>query len=682
MLLHQFEDNLEGVSQVGVNVDSLTFNLMIDGIYENKLHSTIRELATNARDSVKEAGKGEITIAINKNTLTIKDTGLGLSREEAEQYLCNLNSSSKRSNDTAVGCLGIGSKAPFSLVDTYSYICVKDGVKTHLDLFRVNKAPPRYVIHSTPTEEEDSVSVSIHLPEVPQRDLLVAAVAETFLFDVPVSVYADGELQDIYPKVIDLDEVCLVTYAGSPNGLRSRVMEYISTYKNVASGVVGYRYTPFHVGAYSRCAIIKTELGEVGFTSSREAIENTPENMAVIEGTLQKFINKNKHYLQLLDTYSSDPYGGFMENVSLLMQFLDSTIHNLRNLHVWLAYSYLCMEKKQQYNAGSPSLFLSLYAFLELDTGFYNPRPPVALPLYLEYIHMIGYLRGYTNIRRNSLESSPRAILITNERIQQHSSVVYRYVKGTALKDTEYVNAIRNLHKYMQGLGVDIPLYFSTKEMPEALREIVKPETVQRGPQGNKLTFKYWHIKEEKVLQGTASQILKKFPKDYWNTIYIVKKDLVSDEKDIPAFLGASTEMYVFECQQEDTQFTSSILYKVKNSLCSLRAPSEITEKTKDALTYAYLGTLMIQHINENYEYHEAPFIPVRVPANYYCDSYLGSLFTDYTSGLPRTLFTPYLITKVLGEEGFKEVERRALSLMPVYDVEQITNYIASFEPQ
>ena len=40
-----------GLNQMGLNVNSLTFKTLIDGIYNNKLGAVIREISSNARDA-------------------------------------------------------------------------------------------------------------------------------------------------------------------------------------------------------------------------------------------------------------------------------------------------------------------------------------------------------------------------------------------------------------------------------------------------------------------------------------------------------------------------------------------------------------------------------------------------------------------------------------------------------
>lgn len=273
MKLDAVRDSLEGtgISKMDVNVNSLTYSLMIDGIYTNKLGSVIREVSTNARDSLISAGKDsfELTIFIDDSTgdikLSFKDEGMGLSEEDSLQYLCNLNASSKRDSDDFVGCFGIGSKSPFSLTDSYSFICVKDGIKTYLDLFRIDKETPRFNHRTEETTEVDSVNCIINLGSSYNiKNILEEIYKELSLFDIRpdlkfVSQSLDVHIkeEDFFPKVESFEDhykifvPCLTdeTIKSLQDVGLSDPLDFLNsvdtTYrqnKQVSCGVVAYRY--------------------------------------------------------------------------------------------------------------------------------------------------------------------------------------------------------------------------------------------------------------------------------------------------------------------------------------------------------------------------------------------------------------------------------------------------------
>lgn len=335
MILNDFNDTIqdESIEKIGVNVNNLTFNLMIDGIYTNKLHSVIRELCTNARDSIIEAKKGKLIVSVSSTPVgikvSIKDTGLGLSEEDARKYLCNLNASSKRNSNDAVGCLGIGSKSALSLVSHYRYLCVKDSIETSVELFRIEREAPRFVITTQDTVKEDSVECILDIPlnvitTYPSRalkDTLVAIVSETCLFDIPIELYIEAEsfdkttdyFKDLYPDVFLKDSFYILDFTSKDSlnyseGIRiikSDICEYLRYHKHVACGVVAYKSEFIPVGSISLVmTIIKTELGQLTFDSSRENIESTTTNKTILSSIIQNFGTKYQVQTKDLELFS------------------------------------------------------------------------------------------------------------------------------------------------------------------------------------------------------------------------------------------------------------------------------------------------------------------------------------------------------------------------------------------
>lgn len=334
MILNDFNDTIqdESIEKISVNVNNLTFNLMIDGIYTNKLHSVIRELATNGRDSIIEAKKGKLIITVSSTPVgikvSIKDTGLGLSEEDARKYLCTLNASSKRNSNDAVGCLGIGSKSAFSLVSHYRYTCVKDSVETFVELFRVEKESPRFVVTTQNTDKEDSVECVLDIPlnvitidpEKALEAVLVAIVSELCLFDIPIELFIDSQNFDknldyfsrLFPKVSIKDSFYILDFSNKNyseiietfTNVKYEACEYVKNNKQVACGVVSYKsdFRPIR-DERLKAIIIKTELGNLTFDSSRENIENTIANSRILSEIIQNFKNNYLAQIQLLEAF-------------------------------------------------------------------------------------------------------------------------------------------------------------------------------------------------------------------------------------------------------------------------------------------------------------------------------------------------------------------------------------------
>ena len=144
---------------------SKLFSLMIDGLYQDKYGSVVRELSANAIDAHKSAGipdrPFEITIPNGiVNTFVIRDYGSGVSKDDIIKYFGTLLESSKDQENESIGAFGLGCKSPFSIVNEFSVTSIKDGQKTTVLFIREQLDTPRFfVIYEGKTKEESGTSV-------------------------------------------------------------------------------------------------------------------------------------------------------------------------------------------------------------------------------------------------------------------------------------------------------------------------------------------------------------------------------------------------------------------------------------------------------------------------------------------------------------------------------------------
>lgn len=326
MILDTSQNQLSKIfkkNEMGIKVDGLAHQMMIDGIYSNKLNSVFREISTNARDSHIEAGNEnpfEIKIETTPNskncTVTITDYGTGLSEEEVLNYLCNLNSSSKRNSDSVVGCFGIGSKSVFSLTDKYTYECIKDGKLTNLLLTKDRSGTPNFSHRVNDTNLPNSVVCTFAVEENCKK-ILEAIYVELTLFDIkPVikilrnpsdsftnQLFVDHnstnlcyEPEDFFPVIKEYDHYFIVDQ-------RKVMLENLDYFdhKHLSCGVIGYKLdnysttTNYNFNKKVRGIGIlpKFDLGEIKFGVSREIIENTSDTLNLLAS---KYIDIFKTY--------------------------------------------------------------------------------------------------------------------------------------------------------------------------------------------------------------------------------------------------------------------------------------------------------------------------------------------------------------------------------------------------
>lgn len=151
---------------------SIKFNakmakILSDGIYSDKIRSIIRELSCNALDSHVAAKKKDVPIEVHLPTsfepwFYVKDFGVGLSEDEVFEIFTTYGESTKASSDDFIGCLGLGSKSPFSYVDAYDVISVKNGIKSQYSMYKDEEGMPSVSkLHSEKTQEANGVTIKM-----------------------------------------------------------------------------------------------------------------------------------------------------------------------------------------------------------------------------------------------------------------------------------------------------------------------------------------------------------------------------------------------------------------------------------------------------------------------------------------------------------------------------------------
>lgn len=159
--------NME-VSEGTISLNKETFGLIIKGIYDDKVLASCREPIFNAVDAHIEANKKDIPIVIHSPTdlepfFYVQDYGVGMSEDFVRKTFMNLGESTKRNTNDLVGNKGVGSKAPFSMVDSFDVISNYNGVKSTYLVFLDNGIPKVTKIKEEGTDERNGVKVQFHV---------------------------------------------------------------------------------------------------------------------------------------------------------------------------------------------------------------------------------------------------------------------------------------------------------------------------------------------------------------------------------------------------------------------------------------------------------------------------------------------------------------------------------------
>lgn len=206
---HTVEIERQGIDQNDDGAFSIEFNdkaasILADGLYKDKPLAIVRELCCNARDSMVDAGKGDQPFRVHlPNQLepwfSVEDDGLGMSQEFAMKTFTRFFSSTKTNSNNTIGQLGLGSKSPFSMVDSYVVETRYDGVLTTWAAYRGETGIPRFAkMSESPTDRPNGVLINLAVPTSRFREFYSSAKNVLSRFNpMPVITGMDTEILPI-----------------------------------------------------------------------------------------------------------------------------------------------------------------------------------------------------------------------------------------------------------------------------------------------------------------------------------------------------------------------------------------------------------------------------------------------------------------------------------------------------
>jgi hypothetical protein len=142
------------------------FGILSSGLYSNKPAAILRELGANAYDSHVEAGKADVPFTVHlptrlNPTLSIRDYGIGLDHHGVTKLYTTYFESTKTNSNDMIGCLGLGSKTPFSYTRNFTVVAIHNGMKRTYAAF-INDAgiPAIALMGECTTDECNGLEVS------------------------------------------------------------------------------------------------------------------------------------------------------------------------------------------------------------------------------------------------------------------------------------------------------------------------------------------------------------------------------------------------------------------------------------------------------------------------------------------------------------------------------------------
>lgn len=208
------QTNVNRSTKFTANVAILS-QMLATSLYSDPMMASFREPLCNALDAQKRAGQGKVKITVPTEmnpTVSIQDTGTGMTDEFVIAQFSSLGGSDKRTNNIETGGFGVGKVAPLAFTDSFSLVSIVDGTKTFYTIMKepsydetgdlVGSLPAVQTMQTVSTNEPNGVTISFSIaPEMVfafvQKMIQVLTWVDTELYEFVGSSLTVLELEFI-----------------------------------------------------------------------------------------------------------------------------------------------------------------------------------------------------------------------------------------------------------------------------------------------------------------------------------------------------------------------------------------------------------------------------------------------------------------------------------------------------
>ncbi len=285
----------EPVEHLGPRVESKTFgikstnkafDILSSKLYKDKIRAIIREVSCNAYDSHVAAGKADepFTIFLPSSFdpyFKVRDYGIGLSEEEVTTIFTTFFESTKEDSNDFIGALGLGSKSPFSYVDSFTVITYFGGKRLVFECFKDEGIPK--IVKRSEVASNEPVGVEIIIPVKPEDNYNFATRAK--------DVFRWFNPQPLIENAQDFTHFPIEKFGAS--GWNPHHDGYYHSYSQhgkivAVMGQVAYEIDPSMVGETElRSVVIQFPLGDLDVQAGREELSYDKTTIANIQSRLQ-----------------------------------------------------------------------------------------------------------------------------------------------------------------------------------------------------------------------------------------------------------------------------------------------------------------------------------------------------------------------------------------------------------
>ena len=299
-------NTLSNTTQYSIKASAKAFKILSDGLYSDKLSAPIRELSTNAYDAHVAKGNTNIPFDVHLPSVaepwfSIRDYGIGMSKHELQTTYTTYFDSNKTHSNDFVGCMGLGSKTPFTLSDAFTVTSIKNNKKTTVINYLDEDVPNFSIISEENTDEASGTEIKFTPTEADSyRKLQESAQRILGYFDVTpnLTIGSTTEQVKVPTKILEGSDWYYVdsqlTYSDSIILMGN--VAYPFNFSDVSDDFekkYGWNET-YEYRRLINNIVFRVPIGNLDVTASREEIGWTSEGREYMVNFVERVYNEIK----------------------------------------------------------------------------------------------------------------------------------------------------------------------------------------------------------------------------------------------------------------------------------------------------------------------------------------------------------------------------------------------------
>ena len=314
MIYEESESNTQVVGNIVSNKVSIQerdsdfiLTILSSNLYSNPIGSLIREYASNAVDSHKEAGVDDpVIITLGKELssgryfFSVKDFGTGLSPERFNDVFLNLASSTKRQSNEYIGMWGLGRLSGLSYTDQIQITSNYNGESTQYLMYKDGNQINIDKIITLPTTERNGVEIRLQINEPDLNKFADEIVNQLKFFE---NIYLSLENVKTYSSTMELNSSKIKRFNKFAVCSIDKHYSYSREYFYILLGNVVYPLEKSYFydkssdeECYYEGIYPIFEIGELEITPNRENILYSNKN---IEKIKSRIIESKEEYFEM-----------------------------------------------------------------------------------------------------------------------------------------------------------------------------------------------------------------------------------------------------------------------------------------------------------------------------------------------------------------------------------------------